>query len=70
MSWTDALGEMVEEGEIMMSAHKLIRFVQRISLQYPLVDMGIFFSSFVPYMVIAMGSILYLEGKVEKIPFQ
>ena len=70
MSWTEVLGEMVEEGQIMMSARKWIVFVQRISQQYHLVDMGIFFCSFVPYMGIAMGSISYLEGKVEKIPFQ
>ena len=70
MSWTEVLGKIMEEGGIMMSAYKWILFVQRISQQYPLVDMGIFFCSFVPYIGIAMGSILYLEGKVEKTPFQ
>ena len=57
MNWTEVLRVMVEEGEIMMSVRKLIVFVQRISQQYHLVDMGICFCSFVPYMGIAMGSI-------------
>ena len=57
MSWTEVLRVIVEEGEIMMNARKSIVFVQRISQQYNLVDMGICFCSFVPYMGIAMGSI-------------